>query len=893
MKVKQLQIVWTVLLAASLLSISFLGGISRAQAQSSRVWEAPKYMSNSGGATKPVLVVDSLGVRHAFWVEGLTGEEGLAGYRYSESKDGTEWTPPATVKFPFDEKSAVLPVFLSGPNGLTYIFWQDRNKSLIFARTASATFDLPSAWETAGVLSLKTLVYHVTMDGRGGIHVVYIRYADSLLGPAGIYYRRSLDGGNFWSDERLVYSSQYFRTTKLENAHVSVVASDDPGNGQVFVSWDNAAQKRIYMVASQDGGSNWSGIVQLKGPEDTGGYNLPYNIEMAIDGDKTLLVWKVGEPGATQCAVYSQWSSDWGATWSDPDTILDYRSICPLEIKFLLQQEGTIITLFKYAQGTPSIMAWNGSDWSDLQIQNEISLFVNTETHESIMFGCYNDSVYDGRLFLIGCDLGSSGDIWLTSRSILPVSEWLFPTSLWSLPSILTSTVEQISPLMYVPDQDYVHTLWMQSSVTGAADTNSKIVYSRWSSSNWSPAKDVMSGLHNISGEFSAAVNGQGRLLLIWSDERTGDLLFSWSSASKADSSSEWAVPIDLPSPSQWTSSPDMVVDASGRIVVVFAVPINEKRGVYLVESVDNGTTWSTPVMVFDAEAAGWIMVNNPKIALTGDGHLHVMFTNYSGLTNHPAELYYSHSSDGGTTWSSPDIVSDGSVVWSDIVSYDGLIIHRLWQQDKDLVVANFDQMSTDGGESWGSATAITGVSSNIMPVTIASNSHGELHLIQLVEEDAALYLKEYNLSIQDWRWNGEKWESQPFQELSIKGDSAKFSLAAGISTQGFLSVSLTASYRDLSGDTKSEIYTIGRSVGMTEAAGTPDTAILPTPTNEPVPVSPTEIQPVPSVEPTPFPDLSGNEPSAASKNLVGIILVLIVVGLVVFVFLRRAKKAG
>jgi hypothetical protein len=461
------------------------------------------------------------------------------------------------------------------------------------------------------------------------------------------------------------------------------------------------------------------------------------------------------------------------------------------------------------------------------------------------------------------------------------------------LPSILTSTTEQISPLAYVPDQDYVHTLWLQSSMTSAAETNSKLVYSRWSSSNWSPAKDVMSGLHPISGEFSAAANGQGRLLLVWSDEKTGDLLFSWSSASKADSSSEWAVPIDLPSPSQWTSSPDMVVDASGKIVIVFAVPINEKRGIYLVESVDNGTTWSTPVMVFDAEAAGWIMVNNPKIGLTGDGRLHVMFTNYSGLTNQPAELYYSQSSDGGTTWSSPDIVSDGSVVWSDIVSYDSLIIHRLWQQDKDSVVANFDQMSTDGGESWGRATTITGVSSNVMPVTIASNSHGELHLIQLVEENVALYLKEYNLSVQDWRWNGEKWESQPFQEISIKGDSAKFSLAAGISSQGFLSVSLTASYRDLTGETKSEIYTIGRSVGVTEVAVTPDVAILPTSTTDPAVVSPTEIQPIPSVEPTPFPDLSGNEPSAASKNLVGIILVLIVVGLVVFVFLRRAKKTG
>jgi hypothetical protein len=889
-KIKYLQITLVAILALVISLSSLLGDVPQAYAQSSSIWNEPINLSNSGGTLNPVIVIDSLGVRHVFWIDGTGETTEPVTYRYTRSEDGSTWSSPSLVNFPFNTAvGASLPVLLSGQNGLIYAFWQDRNESLIFGRTSSENFDDPSLWEFVGVLSEKSLVSDVAMDAQGVIHVAYIRNAESVLGPAGVYYRRSSNDGAGWSDEKLLYASQYFRMTKPEDAHVKIVVAEEAGNSKAFILWDNAAHKRIFMSASEDSGFTWSEVTQLKGPEDTGGYNLPYNVEMVIVGEKSLLVWKVGEPGAAQCAVYSQWSSDGGGTWSDPDTILDYRSICPMEIEFLAQEAGTVVALFNYAQGTPSIVAWNGEHWGTLQFQSEISFFANPETRESIMFGCYNDFVYDGQLFLVGCDLGGGGDIWLTSRSILPISNWLFPSSLWDLPSLLATGSDRISSMVYLPDGDLMHALWMQSLATGAGESRNNMVYSKWDASIWSSAKDVMGDFGNVSGNLAAVVNEPGRLSITWSDERTGNLLFSWASSSKAYSSAEWASPLDLPSPSEWTSSPDMMIDSSGTLIVVYAVPLNEKRGIYLVKSTDNGATWSAPVSVFDAESTGWVMVNRPKIALTGDGHLHVLFNNYSGLTNQPAELYYCQSLDGGVTWSTPDIVSDGSVAWSDIVT-SGETVHRIWQQNKDSVVANMDQVSTDGGVSWGKAMNVTGVSNVVTPVTVASNSQGELHLIRLAEEDVAPYIKEYNLSIEDWRWNGDKWESQPFQRLNVKGDTAEFSLAAGISSQGFLSVSLIAKYRNLSGEVKNEIYTFGRSIGDFED-GMVVSSVLPTPNVESTAVVPIAISPTMSVEPTPFPDLSGNSPSAANKNMIGILIILIVVGLVVFIFLRKVKK--
>jgi hypothetical protein len=324
--------------------------------------------------------------------------------------------------------------------------------------------------------------------------------------------------------------------------------------------------------------------------------------------------------------------------------------------------------------------------------------------------------------------------------------------------------------------------------------------------------------------------------------------------------------------------------------VVVYAVPFNEKRGIYIVQSVDNGTTWSTPVCVFDAESAGWVMVNHPKVALSGDGKLHVLFTNYSGLNGQSDGLYYVQSSDGGFSWSPPDVVSESSIVWSDMVGNDENTVHRIWQENDDSVIANIHQVSNDGGSSWGKEVNVTGVSDAVTSVALASNATGELHLIELVEEDAPQYIKEYNLSIQDWRWDGSQWINQPSQKLNIKGDKARFSVAAGISVDGFVSVSILAEYHDLNGELKNEVYNIGRLLSGFEVNKTPYPAIISAPNVEPALTQSVNMQPTLSAS-TPYPDITDNAPSALSKNLVGIFLVLFILGLTVFIFLRRVKK--
>jgi hypothetical protein len=113
-------------------------------------------------------------------------------------------------------------------------------------------------------------------------------------------------------------------------------------------------------------------------------------------------------------------------------------------------------------------------------------------------------------------------------------------------------------------------------------------------------------------------------------DGTNGDILFSWANLDQASKPSAWEASKVLPSPSQLNSSPDIVVDAAGRIVIVYAVPLNENRGIYLAQSTDNGFTWSSYSQVFDGVASEWDIVDSPKITLSGDGNLHVLFTRQS-----------------------------------------------------------------------------------------------------------------------------------------------------------------------------------------------------------------------------------------------------------------------
>lgn len=306
-------------------------------------------------------------------------------------------------------------------------------------------------------------------------------------------------------------------------------------------------------------------------------------------------------------------------------------------------------------------------------------------------------------------------------------------------------------------------------------------------------------------------------------DASNGDMFFTWANSDSASSASEWETPSYIPSVSSANSSPDFVTDASGRTVVAFAVPINEERGIYIVETGDFGTSWSTPYRVFDASAVNWHMVDRPEISITGDGRLHILFERYalSGEQRHSIGLYYIQSSDGGVTWSQPELVSEHPVLWSKLFGYGTSTLHRIWQEQGNSTRTSMHQLSSDGGTSWSSPTVVSSLDDAVLD-HVSMDPLGNLYLLQLAGSEEPRLL--------DQRWDVSGWKLEEPLKLDINSEEwVPSSIVSSVSSNGYLVASILLDSLDSSAEKQRELLSITQFLDPSETIPTPYPALIAT----------------------------------------------------------------
>jgi len=870
--------VFIIVIAPLLFVGMFFGNVANGDAQSSQVWSDPVNLSNSGASLDPIMVVDTRGTIHVIWVDRFDG------YKYVESADGIKWTSPITVVYPFSPKDDGHPVFVSNVNGGIQIFWRDKNSTLFYAQAQPETLGIPGSWTGTLKLADSVMAFDVKTDSRGGLHVAYVKSSSATdLSPAGIYYRK-LDGAG-WSSIKNLYASPYFRSLNPDSAHVRLSVTDNEDSSKtVYVVWDDRLQKRIFLAKTAGQNNVWDEPVQLKGPEDFTGSDLPFNVNVSVVGNNVLLLWEAGEPGS-RCTQYSQWSVDGGKQFAEPIKMLDEFVSCPKESNFISQSPEFSVVLLNI-QDDLSLIAWNGSRWSALQPQADLSVFLNPVTFDNVLFGCQNTGFNKEVIFVVGCDQGTGGDIWFRSRPLGSLDEWFPPSSAWTLPVEVTSVSQKISSLVSVVDnqQNVIHTFWVQAPLIDIDKADTTIQYARWSKGKWSKPVSILAGFDGIPSQLSSTLDTQGKVFLSWNEGKNSNLYFSWASVERANVASEWSDPQQLPTPTQISSSPDILVDGMDKIIVAYSVPLNEDRGIYVVQSDDFGKTWLPPVRVFDAIAANWDLADQPKIALSGDGRLHLLFSKASLRESDPSGgLYYVISSDGGGTWSQPTSVTEIPVLWSQIVSYDKQVIHRMWQENTGLTLDVFHQVSTDGGENWESSVKVFSTNDLSAKIALSKDIDGHLYISQTHGENTGF-------TVDVSQWNGTRWVSLEKKEISVKGDSAQYSTVTGITSDGTLSVITFVNHSKLISGLENKIITFTQSV---ELSGK-NLVQLPLFIATPAPVAdtspPSSIQSTPTIS-SPLANLA-DSPSASRKNLVGLMLVGMVVILIIIVIWPR-KKTG
>ena len=494
------------------------------------------------------------------------------------------------------------------------------------------------------------LAWNVTLDSAGALHLVYIRPANNPQLPSGIYYRVSSNSGQLWENVFAIVESPYFRTMAAALAHVNVASN---GAGAVIVAWDDPQLKRSFYAQSLDAGKTFGDPTKLAAADAVQNDSVEHARFFALSSGQFLRLWQAGD----SCIIYQQQSDDKVEQWSVPLRVLADLGGCPQDIRATPLPDNQLFADILLTGNDPSgqLTVWDGQTW--LPPQSPRVSFVNAITNRATGLACISPILVGSRLALIGCD--DSLDIWSTF-SLKDVTQMLPAlNTAWRPPLVLANAPGDADlPAVAAEADGRMHVLWGQTSPDNGP--NSALNYLRGDGLSWTAPAGVLSSPHGGKAEAPAMLaDAGGTMHAVWSGGFGGEVYYSHSFIRDAASPSGWASPVLLPAPSQAGSAPALVADANATLHVIYAIPLNESRGVYYTRSTDQGSTWSAPQLIFDAAAAGWAMVSDAHLVVDSANHLHATWVQ-SALPPATTRLgiFYSRSEDGGNTWSTPTQIS-------------------------------------------------------------------------------------------------------------------------------------------------------------------------------------------------------------------------------------------
>jgi LysM repeat protein len=843
-------------------------------------WAQPINLSQSSAASLPALAVASVGNYYALWWDQF------AGSLYAVYRPDTGWSSPINAPV----IAGVMPLIGQLPTPVTnvptpprdlrlfaasdrplYALWINTDDYLTYSQNQQPASG--GAWTSALTLTTNLLAWDAVLGPDGTLHLAFLQ-AGQL--SAGVFYQRLPPGSSQWEPAVTLFPSLYFRTLPAGEAHVSVAAGEA---GQVYVSWDDPQLFYSVHSRSPNAGLNWETPVPVADPNSLSG-DQPRRVRLLpVPGGGWLRLWE----SAIDCGPYQQALNTDGLTWGPAVRVFQGLSGCLGRLQSYPLPNGQLaIWANLRTAGAPSLAAlWDGKRWSEPWLPH--IGFVNPATNRPTGLDCLRGAISGEQLVALGCD--SRGDVWATvSQST--VSQLLPPgASDWSpLQTVSNPEAEAGVPALAADADGQLHSAWAQSQPDTPFDQ--PIFYARRADA-WTPYTNILrlngGGPSNTP---SLSADPRGWLHVVWSGGPNGEVFYSRAFLRDSVLREGWSPPRALPAVQPAGGSPSLNLDPSGTLRVAYSLPLNEDRGVYLTESLDQGETWSEAKLVFNAAQAGWPAVQDTQLAVDTAGVLHLMVVRGSlPPATVPQGIYYLRSTDGGQTWGEPQPVGSGSTGFPRLAATSNGQVHRLWVQPDANQPVLWHQWSADGGQNW-SGASVVGTPRRFEPrLGLASDAAGVLYLtgIEAGARDAA--------SLFYLRWDGVQWIAAESLSLGYAADAGS-SAAALLLPGGRLAVlARVTSFAALASGLHVLAYT-ERLVPVAEAtAATPMatvTATLPagqTAAASPVPATRT---PIPTV------DNGATPPAPASDTVwlrIGLILaVMFLIVLVAFTRLRGGR---
>ena len=350
-----------------------------------------------------------------------------------------------------------------------------------------------------------------------------------------------------------------------------------------------------------------------------------------------------------------------------------------------------------------------------------------------------------------------------------------------------------------------------------------------------------------------AVATGPDNELFLFVPNNRGGLYFSRATSDSAAFESGWSplTRLEIGHDGE-IGAVDVAEGADGSLNVAYSVPLHEARGIYLVQSKDNGTSWSEPLQVFNGAIAGFDVVGAPSLVASDNGFLHIIWKEQSvqgdGVLQ-SLSLYYTRSEDSGRTFSDSELLLEDPVAWQEIVTDGKGNLHLLWQL-QDSMTTVWDQVSLDGGRSWQVAQ---GLPVEGTAVSIMENTVGQLHVLSAGVG-----------SLVHWVWDGSRWKNEtPLNwTLASQAETSVELLAITVNQQGEMVVVMAVPTEAGNAAAQSLLY----SVHAIEPVGQLPT-VQSSPTQTRVPPTPIPATPTPRSLPTPTSTMEGEPTSAQGRT--------------------------
>lgn len=238
----------------------------------------------------------------------------------------------------------------------------------------------------------------------------------------------------------------------------------------------------------------------------------------------------------------------------------------------------------------------------------------------------------------------------------------------------------------------------------------------------WSAPKRLTWNL-KTSAYTSLSVDSNDNIYVVWYQTLLNNTEIYLVKSS--DAGSTWGPLQRLTWIAGYSKCPDITVDSSDNLHIVWYDNASGENEIYYKNSSDGGTTWTPPTRLTWMAGSSF----NPRIRADSNGYLHVVWVDNKPGHN---EIYYKRSTDGGTSWTGAN-----RLTWFPTSSLAPSLaidptdnLHVVWPHSVSGANEIYYKKSTDAGLNWTISERLTWVNSNLWKPWIASDIIGNLYLV-------------------------------------------------------------------------------------------------------------------------------------------------------------------